>query len=84
MSPAHEGAGVEGHGGAARWGPTLGLMLSGMVSINPGKVRHDWTQMSADRVIHRENDGKMSSFGPKPQRLISVRSEVQIFPGPLK
>jgi len=26
-----------------------------MVSINDGKVRHDWTRMSADHVVHREN-----------------------------
>ena len=32
----------------------------GMVSINEGKVRHDVTQMTADHVVHRENDGTMS------------------------
>jgi len=31
-----------------------------MVSINDGKVRHDWTQMTADHVVRGENDGKMS------------------------
>ena len=46
-----------------------------MVSMNDGKVRQDGTEMTADRGIRRENDGKMSWFGPKPQRLISVRSD---------
>ena len=32
----------------------------GLVSVDDGKVRHEWTQMSGDRVVHRENDGKMS------------------------
>jgi hypothetical protein len=32
----------------------------GMVSINDGKVRHDGTEMTADHVVHRGNDGKMS------------------------
>ena len=54
-----------------------------LVSIDPGIVPHDWTQMSVDRVVRRENDSRMPWFGPKPERLISVRSEVHIFPGPL-
>ena len=32
----------------------------GVVSIDDGKVRHDWTEIAADHVIHRGNDGKMS------------------------
>jgi len=31
-----------------------------MVSIDPGKVQHDWIEMTADPVVRRENDGKLS------------------------
>ena len=66
-----------GHRIPGPFGPVIG-------PVNPGRFRHVLPEKRQIVRPTREKYGKLPGFGPFDRGLISVRSVVRVYPGPLK
>ncbi len=63
-------------------GGVRGSLLSALLSVNPGRSRHQEERNPADRTIYQWFTGFLTDSADAQKRLISVRSKVQLLPGP--